>query len=581
MKKNLYTILAAVIILLSGNSVLAQEYNFRQTTYYYRGQNDTLISSGKNLNQFNFSNANRATDPLFHDGIYFPANDCFGRNLWIRLRHIAEDPNGTSVGINVAATASNPCQSDIMIGGWAGFLYDFEIHRDLFLTGSRGYFLDALYPTSITVASLETLSGSCGSSEWLSFVIVNPGSTGWSLNSINFTGYNKNSKPAFSDSLAVYTTGGCYPPDHFSYTFPSGSDSVSAINGNASGYTEFKMSAGTVSRFQYGYEYIGQAGGYQGMSMAFGSAPTFSISARDVSCKNGDDGQINVTINGGIGPFTYQWNNGAASGDSLTGLSSGTYLLTVTDQNGCGTIADTTVIINEPANMTVVLDSVLLSNVRCHDGSDGSIQLYATGAAPVSYAWSNGSTTSSISGLPAGIYVATITDLNSCFIKRDTISQPDAIDTSTSLNGQTITANETGASFQWINCNGNTVIADSINPSFTPSVTGYYKVAITKNGCSDTSSCVYVLINTGIEDVVSPAVLVYPNPCNDLVQLNFNKPLVNAGVKLINMMGQIVMDQAAVHGTMLTLDITGQLKGIYIMELLESGHVLRLKLLKN
>lgn len=164
-----------------------------------------------------------------------------------------------------------------MLGGWAGFLYDFEIYRDFNLTGNRGFQLSSLYPTSITVASLETLSGHCGSSEWVSFAIANSGSTGWSLNSTNFTGNNPNSKPAFNENLAVYTTGDCFPPDNFSFTFPEGTASVSAINASSSGYTEFKMSAGSVSHFQYGYEYIGQSGGYQGMSMAFGSAPSYTV----------------------------------------------------------------------------------------------------------------------------------------------------------------------------------------------------------------------------------------------------------------------------------------------------------------
>ncbi|TSA51197.1 MAG: hypothetical protein D4R43_01100, partial [Sphingobacteriales bacterium] len=111
--KHFFIVITAAFLFLNSQTK-AQEYDFKNTVYYYKLPNDSLISSGMNLGQFNFSSANPA-DSIFHDGIYFPASDCFGRNLWIRLRHIAADPNGTSVGINVPQTYSNPCQSNIMI----------------------------------------------------------------------------------------------------------------------------------------------------------------------------------------------------------------------------------------------------------------------------------------------------------------------------------------------------------------------------------------------------------------------------------------------------------------------------------
>ena len=432
-----------LLFIVHSDSLHAQEFDFRNTNYYYRLPNDSLISAGSNLGQFNFNSANRLTDSLFHDGIYFPASDCFDHNLWIRLRHVADDPNGNAVGINVPSTASNPCNSNIMIGGWAGFLYDFEIYRDVALTNDRLYFLGTLYPTSITVASLETLSGACRDSEWLSFSIMNTGSTGWSLNSSRFTGSNPNSNPAFSDTSAIYTTGTCYPPDGFNYDFPTGANAISAINGNQSGYSEFKMSAGNVAHFQYGYEYSGLGGGYQGMSMAFGAPPTFQVTTVDVTCKNGIDGEINVEINGGIGPFTYQWNNGIISGSSITSLPFGTYNLVVTDQNGCGSL-DTAVTINEPLNVSVNIDSLWISNVNCFKGNDGRIQLFAKGNGALTYLWNNGSADSLIVELSAGEYSVTISDETSCLFVQQAITEPaPSIDVSLLVTEASITTNQT------------------------------------------------------------------------------------------------------------------------------------------
>lgn len=393
-------LLLTVAIIALSRIVSAQEVDFQNSVYFTRDVNDSLISTGSNLGQLNLSTADRATHPLFNDGIYIPHTDCFNNNIWIRIRHIAEDPNGTAVGINVPMSQSNPCQSAIMIGGWAGFLYEFELHADQSLTGSRVYKLGALYPTSITVASLETLSGTCGSSEWLSFKILDSNSTGWNLNSVNFTGVNPNSNPAFSDTLAIYTTGGCYPPDGFTYNFPTGADSISAINANQFGYSEFKMSAGNVSRFQYGYEYIGLGGGYQGMSMSFGSAPVLAAATQDASC-NAADGFIYVSASG-IAPFDFVWSNGATI-DSLTGLDAGTYALTVTDQNGC--VATLQENINGPANT----DVTLVGNT------------YTASAAGATYQWINcndnaiipGATNQTYDATPVGSYAVIVTE-NGC-----------------------------------------------------------------------------------------------------------------------------------------------------------------------
>jgi len=575
--KNFYFLLLLGFLFLNIETQ-AQEYNFQNTVYFYKLPNDSLISSGLTLGQYNYWSAN-ASDSIFHDGIYFPANDCFGHNLWIRLRHIAADPNGNSVGINVQQTTGNPCQSSIMIGGWAGFLYDFEIHRDINLTGTRGNYLDALFPTSITVASLEWMSGTCGSSEWVCFSILNGGSTGWNLNSINFTGNNPYSNPAFSDTLAVYTTGGCFPPDGFTYTFPTGADSISFINGSSIAYSEFKMSAGIVSHVTYGYEYYGGSGGYQGMSMAFGSAPTFSATSSDVSCLNGNDGVITVNVSGGIGPFTYQWNDSTATGNSLTGLSSGTYHLTVTDQNGCGTLADTVLVINDPANVTVGIDSSIVSDVQCFGGSDGSIQQFANGTGTLTYNWSSGATTNPANNLVAGNYVCTVSDQNSCIVAYDTVSQPAAIDISTTVTGHTITANETGATFQWINCNGNVPITDSTNASITPSVTGDYKVAITKNGCTDTSACVHIVID-GIGELVQEDISVYPNPVSEW--------LVVRGwcsgntIEVTDIFGRIVLRITDSDKQITKLNVSNFSNGIYSLRMqLSDGNFVVKKFVKN
>jgi len=89
-----------------------------------------------------------------------------------------------------------------------------------------------------------------------------------------------------------------------------------------------------------------------------------------------------------------------------------------------------------------------------------------------------------------------------------------SIDITTTLNGDTIIANQTAASYQWLNCDsGYAVISGATNQSYTPAATGNYAVEITLNGCKDTSACVDVVV-VGIQTPAAEKALlhVYPNP---------------------------------------------------------------------
>lgn len=90
------------------------------------------------------------------------------------------------------------------------------------------------------------------------------------------------------------------------------------------------------------------------------------------------------------------------------------------------------------------------------------------------------------------------------------------LDVSTSQNEDTLLANATGASYQWINCADNSFINGETNASFIATESGDYAVIVTENNCVDTSACVNVTINTvGIQSLVEEAMFLYPNPVKD------------------------------------------------------------------
>ncbi|HMT30053.1 MAG TPA: SprB repeat-containing protein, partial [Bacteroidia bacterium] len=153
-------------------------------------------------------------------------------------------------------------------------------------------------------------------------------------------------------------------------------------------------------------------------------------SSQNINCFGGNNGNINLNVSGGTSPYTYVWSNGQLTQD-LSGLSSGTFTVTVTDANGCTSSLNTT--LTQPV---AALSSSLsiTQNVNCFGGNNGAIDISVSGGtAPYSYNWSSGQSTQDISGLASGNYTVTITDANGCTSQKNgTVSQPAA-----ALNGST------------------------------------------------------------------------------------------------------------------------------------------------
>ena len=140
-----------------------------------------------------------------------------------------------------------------------------------------------------------------------------------------------------------------------------------------------------------------------------------STSSTNVNCSGGNDGTVSSIVTGGVSPYTYLWTNstGNAVGafNNLINLFADTYNLLITDANGCTQTSQE--IVSEPTSpISVTLSKV---DVLCHGNATGSITLSVNGGtAPFTYLWSNGSVTSTISNLVAGVYNYQVTDGNDC-----------------------------------------------------------------------------------------------------------------------------------------------------------------------
>jgi len=138
-------------------------------------------------------------------------------------------------------------------------------------------------------------------------------------------------------------------------------------------------------------------------------------SVTNVNCFGQSTGAIDVAVTGGTQLYNYSWNSGQLIQD-ITGVPSGSYVLTITDANGCTLQHNKTISQNSQ-----IMVGQTITNVSCNGQSNGAIALTATGGAtPYTFAWTGpNSFTSSqedLSGLSAGTYSLILTDNLGCNI---------------------------------------------------------------------------------------------------------------------------------------------------------------------
>ena len=318
-----------------------------------------------------------------------------------------------------------------------------------------------------------------------------------------------------------------------------------------------------------------------------------SFAQTNITCNGSTNGTASISTAGGVGTLTYNWTPGNPIGDgtaSVTNLSAGSYNCTITDANGC--TASQSITITQPTVLAATLSSQ--TNVSCFAGTNGAASILVSGGTTAySYNWTPGNPTgdgtANVTGLTAGTWTCSITDVNGCIASQTvTITQAAAInnsqnisicagqtfaigtnsystsgiytnvlsaingcdstvttnltvnpviDLTTTTSGNSITANTSPADYQWIDCNnGNSILVGAISQVYTSTSNGNYAVIISQNGCSDTTACV-TITTTGI--VLKPNnedIQIFPNPTTSTITL---KGLSSDGnIIIMNALGQ-------------------------------------------
>jgi hypothetical protein len=220
-----------------------------------------------------------------------------------------------------------------------------------------------------------------------------------------------------------------------------------------------------------------------------------------------------------------------------TWFTSGNYVDTISNTQGCDSIISINLTINQDVQSTITptacgtytspsgkiwfnsgsytdtiptvhgCDSVISIQLTINQSSQSSIAPTACKSflSPSGkYLWTS-----------SGTYLDTVPNYLNCdslIMVQLTIIQ---LDTSVSRNQQTLTANGLAAGYQWIDCQTMTPIAGANQASFTALQNGTYAVVLTQSPCSDTSNC-HTIANIGMNDTEwHKQIRVYPNPTKD------------------------------------------------------------------
>lgn len=316
----------------------------------------------------------------------------------------------------------------------------------------------------------------------------------------------------------------------------------------------------------------------------------------------GCDSIISLTVN--IKKSTTS-NVSAADCDSVTlnGMTytaTGTYIQTLTNSVGCDSIISVNVTIYQPSitNLTRTAcdsftyndstyyksgsythvfkdvkgcDSIVIVNLTINTPTTETI----TASACSSYTLNDSTYTQS------GTYQQTVTNSNGCDSIITLVLTIGSLNKTVVQNHNTLTAQATGASYQWLDCDdGYSEISGKTSAVYTPTSNGNYAVKITDGACIDTSDC-FAVTKVGIEYTNFPSsITAYPNPSNGVATINLGANYKGVTVTVYNALGERVSQKDYNNTQEFKLDIDGK-PGVYFISINVEGYSAKIRIVKQ
>lgn len=238
---------------------------------------------------------------------------------------------------------------------------------------------------------------------------------------------------------------------------------------------------------------------------------------------------------------------------NYTWTTSGTYSDTLVSSSGCDSLLTIFLTANQPSAASL---------------SDTACQSYTSPSG--NHVWTT-----------SGTYMDTLPNMAGCDSVLTIQLSITSLDTSVTVTTSSLTSNATGVTYQWLLCDNNfQAIPSATNASFTPGGNGNYAVAVTANGCTDTSSCINFSLVSLAEGVPDFEVTVFPNPNSGQFHIKFPAPVREVTAILYDVTGREIARQQFSDTDGFPMEIH-DVPGVYFAELRIGSQVRRMKVIKS
>lgn len=199
-----------------------------------------------------------------------------------------------------------------------------------------------------------------------------------------------------SDGSVALSVVGSYPPHTYSWDNGATTQNLSNVSGN-----------------DYSVVVTDSLGCQNTQTVqVLGAFPVVSGDFTYPTCNGDNNGTASASVMG-VKPYSYSWNaGGSPSSATNTNLTSGSYVVDVTDASGC--VTKDTVVVKDPA--VLVTNNVVVAPTACKLADASAEAQMSGGLAPYNFLWSDGQTSGKAVGLTEGVYDVTITDSLGCVV---------------------------------------------------------------------------------------------------------------------------------------------------------------------
>jgi hypothetical protein len=349
--------------------------------------------------------------------------------------------------------------------------------------------------------------------------------------------------------------------DGVTYTSSTNTPIFNITGGAANGCDSLSTLNLTINNHAIGIDTITACSSYtwiDGMTYTSSTnTPTFTVTG---GATNGCDSlaTLNLTINNGtIGIDTitacssYSWIDGMTYTSST---NTPTFTVTGGAANGCDSLTTLNLTIN---NSTIGIDTITACS---------------------SYTWIDGMTYTSSTNTPTFTFTGGAT--NGCDSLVTLNLTINTVNSSVTQTGTLLTADESGAIYQWLNCPGMTPINGATNQTYMANANGDYAVIITNNGCSDTSAC-YSVIGVGIIDNdFGNELLLFPNPTDGDFSIDLGQIYQTVTITITDVSGKLIQSNTYRKSQLLNLKLNDP-AGVYLLIIASENKRAVIRLLKK